>query len=125
MQGVMGHMMKDVMLLFNCQVVSNSFASPGTGVRQAFLSMGFHRQECWSELPFPSPGDLPNPWIGPMCSALAGGFLTTETPQKPWRMAQATAKPWAVPSARWRALGDFEQRAVEVGGESGWILCTY
>ena len=101
------------------------FTTPWTVVYQASPSMGFSRQEYWSGLPFPSPGDLPDPWIGPMCSALAGGFLTTKTPQKPWRMAQATAKPWAVPSARWRALGDFEQRAVKVGGESGWILCIY
>ena len=125
MQGVMGHMMKDVMLLFNCQIMSNSFVSPGTVVPQGPLSIGFPRQEYWSELPFPSPGDLPDPGIGPVSSALAGGFLTTEPPRKPWRMSQAIAKPWAVLSARWRALGDFEQRAVEVGGESGWILCTY
>ena len=78
----MGHMMKDVMLLFNCQVVSSSFASPGTGVRQAFLSMEFHRQECWSELPFPSPGDLSDPEIEPwsfvvqVVSCTAGGFFT-------------------------------------------------
>ena len=34
------------------------FAIPWTGARQAPLSMGFSRQEYWSELPFPSPGDL-------------------------------------------------------------------
>ena len=120
-----GHMVKDVMLMFNCQVVSNSFVSPGTVVCQASLSVGFPRQEYWSELPFPSPGDLPDPGIGPVPSALAGGFLTPEAPRQPCRMSQATAQPWAVLSARWRALGDFEQRAVEVGGETGWISCTY
>ena len=46
-----GHMVKDVMLMFNCQVVSNSFVSPGTVVCQASLSVGFPRQEYWSELP--------------------------------------------------------------------------
>ena len=42
--------------------------------------MGFSRQECWSGLPCPPPGDLPNPGIAPMSLAspgLAGGFLTT------------------------------------------------
>ena len=39
-------------------------------------------QECWSGLPFPSPGDLPDPGIKLASSALAGGFLTTEPPGK-------------------------------------------
>ena len=45
---------------------------------QAPLSMGFSRQECWNVLPFPSPGDLPNPGIEPRSlksPALAGGFF--------------------------------------------------
>ena len=41
--------------------------------------MGFPRQEYWSELPFPSPGDLPDPEIEP---ALTGRFFTTESPGK-------------------------------------------
>ena len=45
--------------------------------------MGFLRQEYWSELPFPSPGDLPDPGIKPMFPASADGFITTETPRKP------------------------------------------
>ena len=49
---------------------------------QASLSMGFSRQEYWSRLPFPSPGDLPHPGIEPASSALAGGFFTTESPGK-------------------------------------------
>ena len=43
-------------------------------------SMGFSRQECWSRLLFPSPGDLPNPGIEPMSPALSGGFFTTVSP---------------------------------------------
>ena len=42
--------------------------------------MGFPRQEYWSGVPFPSPGDLPDPGIEPTSPALAGGFLTTELP---------------------------------------------
>ena len=45
--------------------------------------MGFSRQEYWSGLPFPSPGDLPDPGIKPMSLALAGRFFTSEPPGKP------------------------------------------
>ena len=51
--------------------------------RQAPLSMGFFRQEYRNGLPFPSPGDLPRPWINPECLALAGGFFIVELPGKP------------------------------------------
>ena len=47
---------------------------------QAPLSMGFSRQECWSGLPCPPPGDLPDPRIEPssfMSPALTDGFFTT------------------------------------------------
>ena len=56
---------------------------PGTVSRQAPLSMGFSREEYWSGLPFPSPGDLSDPGIKPESRALAGGFLTTEPPGEP------------------------------------------
>ena len=45
------------------------FATPWTVARQVPLSMGFSRQEHWSRLPFPSPGNLPDPGIEPMSSA--------------------------------------------------------
>ena len=56
------------------------FATLRTVVLQGPLSMGFSRQEYWSGLPFPSPGDLPNPGIKPaslMSLALAGRFVST------------------------------------------------
>ena len=49
--------------------------TPGTVARQAPLSKGFPRQEYWSELPFPSPGDLPNPGIKAMSPALQADSL--------------------------------------------------
>ena len=49
----------------SCSVMSNSFVTPWTVACQAPLSMGFPRQEYWTGLPFPSPGDLPNPGIKP------------------------------------------------------------
>jgi len=45
--------------------------------------MGFLRQGYWSGLPFPSPGDLPDPKLKPVSPALAGGFFTSEPPGKP------------------------------------------
>ena len=46
------------------------FVTSGTVAYQALLSMGFSRQEYWSGLPFPPPGDLPNPGIEPGSPAL-------------------------------------------------------
>ena len=46
------------------------------------ISVGFPRQQYWSRLPFPFPGDLPNPGIKPVSPALAGRFFTTEPPGK-------------------------------------------
>ena len=40
-------------------------------------------QEYWNGLPFPSPGDLPDPRVEPTSPALAGGFFTAEPPGKP------------------------------------------
>ena len=50
---------------------------------QAPPSMGFSRQEYWSGLPFPSPGDLPNPGIEPGSPTLETDALTSEPPGKP------------------------------------------
>ena len=54
-----------------------TLATPWSAPCQAPLSMGFPRQGYWSGLPRPSPGDLPDPGIGPTSPALAGGFFTT------------------------------------------------
>ena len=66
--------------------MSDSFATPWTVVHQAPLSMEFPREECWSGLPFPSPGDLPRPGTEPSSPALAGGFFTTESQGKPSKL---------------------------------------
>ena len=54
-----------------------------TVAHQAPLSLEFSRQEYWCGLPFPSPGDLPDPGIKPASPGLAGGFFTTEPPGTP------------------------------------------
>ena len=64
-----------------------TLASPWTVAHQASLSMGFPRQEHWSGLPCPSPGDLPDPEIEPTSPELAGRFFTTKPPRKPPSLA--------------------------------------
>ena len=59
------------------------FATPWTVAYQAPPSMGFSRQEYWSGLPFPSPGDLPDPGIELGPPAFQADALTAEPPEKP------------------------------------------
>ena len=58
------------------------FVTLWTVAYQALLSMGFSRQEYWSGLPFPSPGDLPDPGIEPRSPTLQADALTSEPPGK-------------------------------------------
>ena len=57
--------------------------NPGTAAHQAPPSMGFSRQEYWSGMPFPSPGDVPNPGIEPRSPTLQADALPSEHPGKP------------------------------------------
>ena len=57
-------------------------ATPWTVAYQAPSSMEFSREEYWSELPFPSPGDLPNPGIEPGFPSLQADALPSEPPGK-------------------------------------------
>ena len=59
------------------------FVTPWTVAHQAPLSMRFSRQEYWTGLPFPSPGDLPKPGIKPRSPASQADALTSEPPGKP------------------------------------------
>ena len=59
------------------------FATPWTVAHQAPPSMGFSKQEYWSGLPFPSPGDRPNLGIQPRSPTLLADALTSEPPGKP------------------------------------------
>ena len=61
-------------------------ATPWTVARQAPLSMGFSRQECWSGLPFPFPEDLPDLGIEPRSPALQADSLPTKLPGKLLRL---------------------------------------
>ena len=56
------------------------FVTPWTVAHQALLSMGFSSQEYWIGLPFPPPGDLPDPGIEPMSAELQAEALSPESP---------------------------------------------
>ena len=68
------------------------FATLWTVAHQAPPSMGFSRQEYWSGLPFPSPGDLPNPGIKPRSPALQADTLTAELPGNPKLVKKASTQ---------------------------------
>ena len=69
------------MFVFSHSVVCNS-ATPWTVAGQSPLSIAFSRQEYWSGLPFPPPGDPPDSGIEPASPELASGFFITEPPGK-------------------------------------------
>ena len=77
-----------------CVLSCSTLCNPWTVVHQVPLSMGISRQEYWSGLPFPPPGDLPDPGIkplSPVSPALTDGFFTTEP-----RGAPAFSEQWAL-----------------------------
>ena len=65
-----------------CESVSHLIVTLGTIALWAPLSMGFSRQEYWSGLSFPSPGDLPDPGIKPRSPALQANSLPSEPLEK-------------------------------------------
>ena len=66
-----------------CLVVSDSFLPHGLQLAKLLCPWGFSRQEYWNELPYPPPGDLPNPGIKPRSPALQADSLPSESPGKP------------------------------------------
>ena len=72
----------EVCMYVHCSVMSDSLI-PWTIAHQAPLSMEFSRQEYWGGLPFPSPGDLPDPELKPRSPALQADSSLSEPPGKP------------------------------------------
>ena len=90
-------------LVTTCNQFSPILTTPWVVACQSPLSIGFSRQEYWSELPFPSPGDLPNPGIEPGSVALQVDSLLTEL----WCLqAEGSACPKA-----WRHSESLQQAA--------------
>ena len=75
-------------------VLMSDSSTPWTMTCQTTLSMEFFRQEYWSVLPFPSPGNLPGPGIEltSVSPALVGEFFTTVPPGKPSGILVSTKK---------------------------------
>ena len=69
--------------VLSCSVVSNSLRPHGLQFARLLCPWGFSRQEYWSGLPCPPPGDLPNPGIQPRSLALQVVSLPSEPPGKP------------------------------------------
>ena len=76
-------MCKYICAVLSSSVMSDSLQSHGLEAARLLCSWGFSRQEDWSGLPCPSPGDLPNPGIEPRSCALHADSLTSEPPGKP------------------------------------------
>ena len=84
---MLNHLISFVYLRFKIVVLSRvqHFETPWTIAGQGPLSVELSRQEYWSGLPFPPPGDLSDPGIepaSPVSPTLAGRFFTTEPPGK-------------------------------------------
>ena len=86
--------------MLSCFSCVQFFLTMWTVAYQVPPSMGFSRQECWSGLPFPSPGDLPNPGIEPRSPALHADALPSEPPGKPVGQAVLGKKTCANRGAR-------------------------
>ena len=90
--------------------------TPWTVAHQAPLSMGFSRQEHRSGVPFPSPGDLPDPGVEPTSPTLAGGCFAMEPSGKPsilaWRIPWTV---WVIKS--WTRLSDFHFSLLLLGSK--------
>ena len=99
------------------------FATPWTVAHQAPPSIGFSRQEYWSGLPFPSPGELTEPAIEPRFPALQADALPTEVPGKPRQWAQPPAN-WAL--SRWGLeatssdSSNYRNQTVDTNYAPGW-----
>ena len=82
------------------QVVSNSFETSWTAACQSPLSTEFSRQQYWSGLPFPFPGDFPDPGIkptSPVSPTVADRLFITEPPGKPFHIPASEFKPYNIP----------------------------
>ena len=93
--------------------------TPWTVAHQAPLSMGFSKQEYWSGLPFPSPGDLPDPGIEPRSPALQTDALPTEQQEKPavselsCSVVSDSATPWTAALQAFLSIGILQARILE------------
>ena len=111
------------------------FVTPWTVAYQAPPSMGFSRQEYWSGLSFPSPGDLPNPGIEPGSPSLQADALPSEPPGKQglckWQLLIfLCGLPFSLISLSWKHSHVNTWRSTSLGValqcyRNGWLLFCY
>ena len=99
------------------------FLTPWTVAYQAPPSMGFSRQECWSGLPFPSPGDLPDPGIEPGSPALQADALQSEPPGKLGHVKMGAGS-WDLWCASWKASRHQVSRQCPRGTPQTWVVLS-
>ena len=112
--------------------MSNFFATPWTKACQPPLSMGFSRQGYWNALPFPSPGNLPDPGMQLMSPALAGEFFTTEWSGEPKSMGRGLnsvpkkilSKPWPFVAVTITLFGNRVFANIIKDLTASWIIVT-
>ena len=92
------------------------FVTPWTVAHQAPPSMGFSRQEYWSALPFPSPGNLPDPGIEPRSPTLQADALTSQPPGKQAAHRFVSVNRVSVSSIR----KNFQINCLPLGGITLW-----
>ena len=102
------------MMLLNCEEVKllsrvQLFATPWTVAYQAPPSMGFFRKEYLSVLPFPSPGDLPEPRIKARSPTFQADALTSEQPGK-WCWRKLLRVPWTARRSNQSILKEISPR---------------
>ena len=102
---------KCVCLCVSCSVPSD-FLQPH-GARQTPLSIGFPRQEYWTGLPYPSPGNFPDPGIKPRSPALQTDSLPSEPPGKPIDL-------WL-----WATLGGYNVKAIHITKTTKWLFLLF
>ena len=96
--------------------------TPGTVARQASPSMGFSRQEYWSGLPLPSPGDLPNPGIEPI-SLMSPALVAAAA--KSLQSCLTLCNRFFTISSTWEALGALKKKETELPVVKDYLVLTY
>ena len=105
----------DVNHVLSCFSCVRLFVAPWSVTCQSPLSLGFPRQEYWSGLPFPPPGDLPNPVVEPHVTspALVGRFFTTSATWETTCDPMELSRPEYWSGQQFPSLGDFPNPGIE------------
>ena len=96
-----------------CSVCVRLFAAPRTVTLQALLSMGFPRQEYWTGMPFPSPGDLPDPEIKPASLASCISYISRQVLYHLRLLSESSQKEVEPPNWNWTSGSPLSNSSAE------------